>query len=408
MARALPDAARVRRSSGILLPVASLPNGTLDREAYRFVDWLRAAGQSWWQVLPLGPPDLTGSPYSAASAFAAHAGYLARPRARVGATERGAYRERNAAWIGDWERAAGAGAIDDQIRFDREWSALRAYARSRGVRLMGDLPIFIAQASADHAAHPELFLRGVVAGVPPDAFSADGQRWGSALYDWPALRARGYRWWIERFRRQVALFDLLRVDHFRGFVAYWAIPARARTARRGRWRRGPGRAVFDAAARELGPLPLVAEDLGVITPPVERLRERLGLPGMRVLQFAFDGDRRNPHRPERHPARAVAYTGTHDNDTALGWWRSLDARARERVGIAGREPHWELLALAWASRAELAIAPLQDILGLGSDARLNHPGRSTGNWRWRVPRAALTPALARRLRAATQRGRRLA
>lgn len=407
VARALPDAARVRRSSGILLPVGSLPNGTLDREAYRFVDWLHAAGQSWWQVLPLGPPDFTGSPYSGASAFAAHAGYLAEPRASVSAAEREAYRRRNAAWIGDWERAAGPAAVDDQVRFDREWSALRAYARSRGVRLMGDLPIFVARDSADHSAHPELFLRDVVAGVPPDAFSADGQRWGSALYDWPALRARGYRWWIERFRRQLALFDLIRVDHFRGFVAYWAIPERAATARQGRWRRGPGRAVFDAAARELGRLPLVAEDLGVITPPVDHLRERLRLPGMRVLQFAFDGDRRNPHRPERHPARSVAYTGTHDNDTALGWWRSLDAGARERVGIAGREPHWELISLAWASRAELAIAPLQDILGLGSDARLNHPGKSSGNWSWRVPRGALTPSLARRLREATRRGRRL-
>jgi 4-alpha-glucanotransferase len=403
----LPDAAPVRRSSGILLPVASLPNGRLDREAYRFVDWLHAAGQSWWQVLPLGPPDHTGSPYSAASAFAAHAGYLADPDAQVSATDRSAYRSRNGAWIGDWERYAGGNAIDDQIRFDREWSALRTYARSRGVRVMGDLPIFVAAGSADHRAHPELFVRGVISGVPPDAFSASGQRWGNPLYDWPALRARGYRWWIDRFRRQLALFDLLRVDHFRGFVAYWAIPARASTARSGRWRRGPGKAIFRALRRELGHLPLVAEDLGVITAPVERLREELGLPGMRVLQFAFDGDPRNPHRPEQHPARAVAYTGTHDNDTTAGWWRSLGGRERERVGIAGREPHWEVLELAWGSRAQLAIAPAQDILGLGAEARLNHPGRTAGNWRWRVERGALTPALARRLREATRDARRV-
>lgn len=397
----------MKRSSGILLPLASLPNGTLDREAYRFVDWLHAAGQSWWQVLPLGPPDFTGSPYSGSSAFAAHAGYLADPAARVSPAERDAYRTRNGAWLGDWERYAGASAVDDQIRFDREWGALREHARRRGVRVVGDLPIFVAAGSADHLAHPELFLRGVVSGVPPDAFSADGQRWGNPLYDWPALRARGYRWWIERFRRQLALVDLVRVDHFRGFVAYWAIPASAKTARGGRWRRGPGAALFRAVRRELGRLPLVAEDLGVITEPVDRLRDDLGLPGMRVLQFAYDGGRTNPHLPERHPARSVAYTGTHDNDTTTGWWRSLDAHGRERVGIPGREPHWELIALAWASRAQLAIAPAQDVLGLGSDARLNHPGKGTGNWRWRLPRGALTAGHARRLREATRRAGRL-
>lgn len=357
-------------------------------------------------MLPLGPPDDTGSPYSSASAFAAHGGYLARPAARVTAAQRDAYRRRNAFWIEDWLAFAGDAALDDQVRFDREWSALRSYARARGVRLMGDLPIFVAGGGADHRRHPELFRRGVVAGVPPDAFSADGQRWGNPLYDWPAVRARGYRWWIERFRRQLALLDLVRVDHFRGFVASWEIPARARTARHGRWRRGPGDALFAAATRELGRLPLVAEDLGVITPPVERLRERLGLPGMRVLQFAFDGGPRNPHRPERHPRRSVVYTGTHDNDTAAGWWRSLDAAARWRTGLRGREPSWELLELAWASRAELAIAPVQDLLGLGSEARVNHPGRAGGNWHWRLDRTALTPALARRLARLTRRSRR--
>ena len=396
----------VRRSSGILLPVASLPSGRLDRDAFRFVDWLSAAGQSWWQVLPLGPPDFTGSPYSSASAFAAHAGYLAAPHARVTATERRVYRARNAFWIEDWLAHAGEVAIDDQIRFDREWSALREHARSRGVRIMGDLPIFVAAGGADHRAHPELFLRGVVGGVPPDAFTADGQLWGNPLYDWPALRARGYRWWIERFRRQLTQLDLVRVDHFRGFVAYWEIPAGARTASRGRWRRGPGEAVFRAAARELGRLPLVAEDLGVITPPVDRLRQRLGLPGMRVLQFAFDGDARNPHRPEHHPRRAVVYTGTHDNDTAAGWWRSLPGPDRKRAGLRGREPGWELLELAWRSRAELAFAPVQDVLGLGSGARINHPGRTGGNWHWQLDASALTPALARRLAGITRRSRR--
>lgn len=378
----------------------------MDRDALRFVDWLSAAGQSWWQVLPLGPPDHTGSPYSSASAFAAHAGYLAAPAARVTETERRAYRARNAFWIEDWIAHAGEGAIDDQVRFDREWSALRTYARGRGVRLIGDLPIFVAARGADHRQHPELFLSGVIAGVPPDAFSADGQRWGSPLYDWPALRSRGYRWWIERFRRQLALLDLIRVDHFRGFVASWEIAATEKTARRGRWRRGPGDAVFRAAERELGRLPLIAEDLGVITEPVDRLRERLGLPGMRVLQFAFDGGRANPHRPERHPRRSVVYTGTHDNDTTTGWWRSLDGEARERSGLAGAEPAWELIEMAWGSRADLAIAPVQDILGLGSEARVNHPGRSAGNWHWRLERRALTAALARRLALVTRRSRR--
>ncbi len=396
------------RSSGILLPVASLPNGRLDREAYRFIDWLALGGQSWWQVLPLGPPDLTGSPYSSSSAFASHPGYLTRPDARVTERERIAYRLRNRAWLGDWLAFAGPDATDDQIRFDREWSALRDHARARGVRIIGDLPIFVAAGSADHLAHPELFRRGVVAGVPPDAFSADGQRWGNPLYDWSALRARGYRWWIERFRRQEALFDLVRVDHFRGFVAYWEIDARAKTARRGQWRRGPGASLFRAVIDELGPLPLIAEDLGVVTPPVERLRASLRLPGMRVLQFAFDGDPRNPHRPSHHPVRSVVYTGTHDNDTALGWWSSLDDRARARTGLAGNEPQWELLAMAWRSRASLAVAPAADVLGLGREARINHPGRGGGNWSWRADRAAFTPQLARRLRETTRATGRLA
>lgn len=395
------------RRSGILLPLASLPGGTLGREAYRFVDWLAQAGQSWWQVLPVGPPDFTGSPYSSPSAFAADPALLADPGARVTQAERDAYRAHNA-WLADWEAFAGADAADDQLRFDREWSALRRYAAARGVRLMGDLPIFVAQGGADHRAHPGLFLRGVIAGVPPDAFSADGQRWGNPLYDWPALRARGYRWWIERFRRQLALFDLLRVDHFRGFVAYWEIPEREPTARHGRWRRGPGEALFRAAARELGRLPLVAEDLGVITPPVERLRERLRLPGMRVLQFAYDGNERNPHRPEHHPARSVVYTGTHDNDTTAGWWRGLDDAGRARTGLAGREPHWELLARAWGSRAGLAIAPVQDVIGLGSEGRLNVPGTTGSSWRWRLEPAALTPEHARRLRRLTRSSGRLA
>src|SRR5580765_4105358 len=205
---------KLPRSSGVLLHPTSLPNGVLDREAYRFVDWLAAAGQSWWQLLPLGPPDDYGSPYRSASAFAAWSGLLANPRARVTRAERDAFRERNEGWALDWEWFAGDDALDDQVRFEREWTALRTYARERGVSLIGDVPIYVAPGSADHLAHPELFQEGEVAGVPPDAFTAAGQLWGNPLYDWAAHRREGYVWWTERFRRTFELFDVVRIDHF--------------------------------------------------------------------------------------------------------------------------------------------------------------------------------------------------
>src|ERR671937_854315 len=295
------------RSSGVQLHITSLPGGRLGQPAYEFVDWLRAAGQSWWQVLPLGPPDRRHrSPYKAASAFAAWRGLLADPGAQVSPAEARAFRGRHAFWIGDWEAFAGPRAVNDQVRFEREWSALREYAAARGVRLIGDVPIYVAPGSADQLAHPELFLHGLVAGAPPDAFTDLGQHWGNPLYDWPALRRRGYRWWVERLRRNLELYDATRVDHFRGFVAAWAIPEEAPTAAHGHWRRGPGRAVFDAIRLELGTLPLVAENLGVITPAVERLRRTLGLPGMVVLEFGFDpDDPRGPHRMENHEEDSV-------------------------------------------------------------------------------------------------------
>jgi 4-alpha-glucanotransferase len=246
-----------------------------------------------------------------------------------------------------------------------------------------------------------------VAGAPPDAMSATGQLWGNPLYDWRVLRAHGYRWWIERLRRASQLCDLARIDHFRGFVAYWSVPARARSARAGRWRRGPGAAVFEAAQRELGALPLIAEDLGVITPPVERLRMELGLPGMVVLQFGFSGGPRNPHRPENHVESVVVYTGTHDTETAVGWWDSLSPSARARSGLDPAKPQWSLIELALRSPAVLSIVPAQDVLGLGSEARMNRPGVTAGNWRWRLEQGQLTPALAARLREATARGGRL-
>jgi 4-alpha-glucanotransferase len=392
---------QIERSSGVLLHVASLPGGRLGPDAYRFVDWLVDAGQSWWALLPVAPPDSTGSPYASPSAFAAHAGFLERPEAPVTPDELEAFVARERYWIADWAAFAGRGAIADQVRFEREWNALRAYAAERGVRLFGDVPIYVAQGGADVASHPDLFQTGLVAAAPPDSLSAHGQRWGNPLYDWHALREQGYRWWVERFRRTFELFDLVRIDHFRGFVAYWAVPENHKTARNGRFRPGPGADLFRAAERELGPLPLVAENLGVITPPVERLRDRLRMPGMVVMQFGYEGPRSNPHRLENHRRRSVVYVATHDCDTAVGWWGALPRRIRQASGLPGLEPHWELIEAALSSRAELAIVQAQDVLGLGSEARMNRPGTAQGNWSWRLRRGQLTKGLAARLREAT-------
>jgi 4-alpha-glucanotransferase len=384
-------------------------------EAYAFVDWLVEAGQTWWQLLPLGPPDRHGSPYKARSAFAAWPGLLADPQAPVSDEEIDEFREREAFWIDDWERFSRRGAVADQVRFDREWAALRSYAADRGVKLLGDVAIYVAPGSADQRAHPELFQEGFVAGAPPDAYSDTGQRWGNPLYDWPALRRRGYRWWVERLRRTLELFDVARIDHFRGFVSYWAVPDGERTARNGHWKRGPGRALFRTLRDELGSLPFVAEDLGVITPPVEALRDELGLPGMLVLQFGFDpSEPRSPHRFENHVENRVAYTGTHDHDTARGWYESLDAREQLEVdatfaerGVREEEPWWSLIRLAFASPARVAMIQTQDVLGLDSGARMNQPGRIGSSWRWRMKPGALTPALAGRLREATEEAGRL-
>lgn len=391
---------QLARSSGILLHPTSLPSGRLDRDAYRFVDWLAAAGQSWWQVLPLGPPDEFGSPYRSPSAFAASPGLLAKPEARVTAAEIEAFVGRHAYWIAAWAHHAGEDAIADQVRFEREWSALRSYARERGVRLIGDVPIYVSDAGADVAGWPELFAHGAVAGAPPDALNANGQHWGNPLYDWPVHRATGYRWWVERFRRTLELVDVSRVDHFRGFVSYWAIPARHKTARHGRWRRGPGAELFRAIERELGYIPALAEDLGAITPAVYRVRDELGLPGMVVLQWGFESSG-SLHAPANHRANQVVYTSTHDTDTAAGWFEGLRPRQRAATGLDPEAPHWGLIELALSSRARLAVVPVQDVLGLGSEARMNRPGAVYGNWSWRLEPGELTPALARRLRERT-------
>jgi 4-alpha-glucanotransferase len=403
------------RSSGVQLHLTSLPGGRLGPAAREFVDWLAAAGQSWWQMLPLGPPDRYGSPYKASSAFAAWNGFLEHPDAEVDPEEQRAFVERHAFWAGSLPPRM----LPDQVRFEREWSALRAYASERGVGLIGDVPIYVAPGSYDQKAWPELFVDGVVAGVPPDAFTAAGQRWGNPIYDWPALQRRRYRWWVERFRRVFELYDMARIDHFRAFVAYWAVPAGDRDARRGTWRRGPGRAPFDAAQRELG-WPgfgsFIAEDLGVITPPVTRLRRALGYPGMVVLQFAFDPeDPRGPHRLENHGTDVVAYTGTHDTDTLRGWWDTLEAPRRDEAlgalraaGLEDDDVDWGLIRLWMGSPAPLVMLQVQDVLGLGSEARMNLPGTAGGAWKFALRNGQLKAAHAERLRAATEEAGRLA
>jgi 4-alpha-glucanotransferase len=395
---------KLPHASGVQLHPTSLPEGRLGRSAYEFVDWLAAAGQRVWQMLPLGPPDRHGSPYKARSAFASWPGLLADPAAPVSDDEIEEFRARQAFWIGDWEAVAGGRrAVADQVRFEREWSALREHASARGVLLMGDVPIYVAPGSADQRAWPELFRANAVAGVPPDAYTEDGQLWGNPLYDWPALQRRRYRWWTERFRRTFELFDLVRVDHFRGFVSYWEVPRGARTAKEGQWRRGPGRAVFDAASSELGELAVVAEDLGDITPPVTALRRELGFPGMAVLQFAFNpGDvEHGSHEPRNHERHQVVYTGTHDNDTVEGWWSTLPEERRALAREAGVDESegvsWSMIRLAQSSVADLAMMQAQDVLGLGSVGRMNMPGRAAGAWRWRMSAGALTSDHAARL-----------
>jgi 4-alpha-glucanotransferase len=490
------------RGSGVLLHPTSFPGGpvgTLGDEAYRFVDWLRAAGQSRWQLLPLVAVDEGGSPYSGLSAMAGNTMLLdAALLVRDGVLEpddavapegggervdfaaaskaaddlvrrahhslhhgpavslRGAfdeYRERQRYWLDDfalfralrdahggpwtkWKegirsrrpdalrraRARYAAEAErhafGQFLFDRQWSALRAYAHAAGVRIIGDIPIFVAHDSADVWAHAKLFSLDedgaptVVSGVPPDYFSATGQRWGNPLYRWAAIRRDRYRWWIERFRRTLEMVDVARIDHFRGFESYWEVPAAEETALHGQWVAGPGSALFTAVERELGPLPLIAEDLGIITPEVDELRRELEMPGMRVLQFAFGGDAENPHLPANYSRDTVAYTGTHDNDTSAGWYAegaSEEDRAalRRLTSAPDHDVHWGMMELVFRSPAALAVAPLQDVLGLGSGSRMNTPGTGEGNWGWRFRPGELTPELAARLLELTRSTERL-
>ena len=466
------------RHAGVLLHPTSLPGhpggGDLGHEAYRFVEFLAAAGFGVWQTLPLGPTHADGSPYACLSVHAgdpalvsldwladhgllddgerglpkaaalAAAGARFRAGAAAGLAPAFAdFRAREAAWLDDfalflalhrhhggrpWFRwpaplrrrepaalaafaAEHADAVE-QVRFEQfvfftQWGELRAYARDHGIGLFGDLPLFVAHDSAEVWAHPEYFrldARGqptVVAGVPPDYFSATGQRWGNPLYDWERMAADGFHWWHGRLATQLELFDLVRLDHFRGLEACWEIDAAEKTAVNGRWVKTPGRELLRSLAAAFDPLPLVAEDLGIITPEVEALRDEFALPGMRVLQFAFDGDAANPYLPHNHVHRSVVYTGTHDNDTTLGWYAALGDARRERVldylGRPGEDMPWPLIRAALASVAVLAVVPMQDLLELGSEARMNTPGTTRGNWRWRFTWDQVAPELAPRL-----------
>ena len=306
-----------------------------------------------------------------------------------------------------------------QFEFFRQWQALRSYVHHHGVQIIGDIPVYVAHDSADVWAHREFFHLTSeggpvkVSGVPPDYFSATGQLWGNPTYNWELLKSTGYGWWVERFRAALRLYDIVRIDHFRGFEAYWEIPAGESTAMNGQWIKGPGAELFSALERALGALPIIAENLGVITPEVEQIRHQFGFPGMAILQFAFGNDPQGPSfRPHNYVRNLVAYTGTHDNDTVVGWWNSQGgaesirtaedvvkehAFARTYLGGENEPIQWTMIRTVLASVADTAIIPLQDILGLGSEARMNLPGTSRGNWRWRFAPEALSAELAMRL-----------
>lgn len=478
---------KYERAAGVLLHPTSLPGpygiGDIGATAHAYVDWLAAAGISWWQILPLNAPGEGFSPYSARSTFAGNplllspealaadgllepAEFAAPPPSRpdrvlypavlafkndlvqraferfrtrppaalAAAFDR--YRSEEASWLHDWglfaalrTAHAGAGWFDwprplalrepaaiaawreahapeielhvfAQFLFARQWSALRAHAAARGVRIMGDLPMFVALDSAEVWAHRELFrldasgLPTHVAGVPPDYFNENGQLWGNPLYAWETKRVEVFEWWIERIRRVLETVDAVRLDHFRGFAEFWEVPAGAKTAKTGRWVAGPGAALFEAIRAALGDLPFVAEDLGDIDAKVTELRDRLGLPGMAVLQFAFNPSPRSTFLPYRHERHLVVYTGTHDNNTTRGWYDddaddAMRDYLRRYFATDGREVHWTLVRAAMASVADLAVVPHQDLVGLGSAGRMNRPGTVTENWDFRLSAAML-------------------
>ena len=483
------------RASGILLHPTSLPGpfgiGDLGPEAYKFVDFLVAARQSLWQVLPLGPTGYGDSPYACYSAFAGNtllispeklideglldsAPSLATKKHKIDFGEvhkskmqllRKAYErytkttdtalrsafetfaQQQASWLEDYARfralkdANGGVAWNEwdhereelreeveahmfyQFLFFRQWTALKSYCNDHGIKVVGDLPIFVAHDSADVWTNPEQFKLDkngkplVVAGVPPDYFSTTGQLWGNPLYNWERMQADGFKWWIERVRATLAMVDIARVDHFRGFAACWEIPGGDKTAERGQWVEAPGRELFTAIRNTLGELPIIAEDLGVITPDVVALREEFRFPGMRILQFGFGGDSKNIDLPHNYVPNVVAYTGTHDNDTTVGWFNSVagdgSTRTAEQIererafclnylNTKGEEIHWDFIRAVLASVADTAIVPLQDLLGLGTEARMNLPNSTEGNWAWRYDSGQLSDEIAARLRKLTE------
>lgn len=479
------------RASGILMPVFSLPSpygiGTFGKDAYAFVDFLRQAGQQYWQILPLGSTNYGDSPYQSFSAFAGNpyfidleqlmaAGLLTREEAdacdfgddpqRVdyGKLYRNrlpllrkafarfvpdgsfaAFCEQNAWWLEDYvlfmavKAAVGEGSWADwdealrlrepealapilanygeelafhrfvQYQFTVQWQALKRYANENGIRIVGDIPIYVAYDSADVWASPEQFLLDkrarpeLVAGVPPDAFSEEGQLWGNPLYNWDFMKQDGYTWWKRRLAYALTLYDVVRIDHFRGFESFFAIPAGSGTAKDGEWLPGPGAALFEELKRSLGDdLPIIAEDLGLLTPAVYDLLAQTGFPGMRVLQFAFDGSD-NAYLPHNHANNSVVYTGTHDNDTILGWTRTAApeeaANARRYWHDEGHEGfNWTMMRGALMSVADTAILMMSDLIGLGSEARINTPSTLGGNWQWRIQPGCINDWLAGILR----------
>ena len=432
--------------AGLLLHPTSLPSGTL-ADAERWLDFLQASGMQVWQMLPLGLPLVGLSPYQCASAFAVNPALFPvgnKTRPRVDMRRFVGWHNTQRHWIDDYARfiiikrehdgapwtdwpialrdrdphtlaefdAAHAAALKavkvEQYRAAVYWQSLRAEAATRGIQLFGDMPIFVAHDSADVWAQRDLFLLDengqptVVAGVPPDYFSETGQRWGNPHYNWAAMQKDGFAWWRARLGAHFDWFDLVRIDHFRGLAAAWTIPVNEPTAIHGEWIATPGAALLQAIADEMGALPLVAEDLGVITPDVTALRHQFELPGMAVLQFAFDDHADNPHKPGNVHPDTVYYVGTHDNDTTLGWWRTLPDYAQHQVmqqlGVheADAVPD-AMMATVLHSHAALAVLTMQDVLRLGSEARMNTPGTDNGNWTWRFEWDALPPDQASRL-----------
>jgi 4-alpha-glucanotransferase len=484
------------RSSGILLHPSSLPgpygSGDFGAAAYQFVDWLAAAGQKRWQILPLGGIGPGNSPYMSSSAFAGNVLFidldelvshgwlnaeelshhvlfdeqridfsvvyhfrmkqlhLAAKRFFTGKRMQADFEkfcEAEKSWLDDyalfmalaekyswqdwahWEpgitkrekNALKKATLDlaDEINFwrfcqwsfFRQWRKLKHYANQHGVQIIGDIPIFIAYQSAEVWARQDLFELGpdhlptVIAGVPPDYFSETGQRWGNPLYRWDAHEQEGYAWWIERIRKTTELVDIVRIDHFRGFAGYWEISVSEPTAINGRWMPGPGEKLFHAIEKHLGRLPIIAEDLGIITPDVAALLEQFDLPGMRILQFAFGGELNNPYLPHNYKHNTVVYGGTHDNDTALGWFNSATPREREfacaYLHTDGHEINWDLIRAAAQSVADTAIHSMQDVLDLGVGYRMNLPGQPDGYWEWRFTWSQVTPARTQKLYAIT-------